>query len=87
MPIDATRPYDDQNIFAKILRGEIPSKRVFEDDYALAFYDINPLAPTHILGIDASQPYQPPTRPKPTITESITSSTPLSAQISATSSM
>ena len=51
MPIDATEPYDDQNIFAKILRGEIPSKRVFEDEYALAFQDINPLAPTHILVI------------------------------------
>lgn len=51
MPIDATKPYDDQNIFAKILRDEIPSKKVFEDDYALAFHDINPLAPTHILVI------------------------------------
>ncbi len=51
MPIDATRPYDDQNIFAKILRGEIPSKRVYEDEHALAFHDINPQAPTHILVI------------------------------------
>ena len=51
MPIDATLPYDDQNIFAKILRGEIPSKKVFEDDHALAFHDINPQAPTHILVI------------------------------------
>ena len=51
MPIDATLPYDDQNIFAKILRGEIPSKKVFEDDFALAFHDINPQAPTHILVI------------------------------------
>jgi histidine triad (HIT) family protein len=51
MPIDATRPYDDQNIFAKILRGEIPSKKVFEDEFALAFHDINPQAPTHILVI------------------------------------
>jgi diadenosine tetraphosphate (Ap4A) HIT family hydrolase len=51
MPIDATLPYDDQNIFAKILRGEIPSQKVFEDDYALAFHDINPQAPTHILVI------------------------------------
>ena len=33
MPIDATHPYDDQNIFAKILRGEIPSTRVYEDDW------------------------------------------------------
>ena len=51
MPIDATLPYDDQNIFAKILRGEIPSKKLFEDVYALAFHDINPQAPTHILVI------------------------------------
>ena len=51
MPIDATKPYDDQNIFAKILRGEIPSTKVFEDEYALAFHDINPQAPTHILVI------------------------------------
>jgi len=51
MPIDATAPYDEQNIFARILRGEIPSKRVFEDEHVLAFQDINPLAPTHILVI------------------------------------
>ena len=51
MPIDATLPYDDQNIFAKILRGEIPSRRVYEDDYAIAFHDINPQAPTHLLVI------------------------------------
>ena len=51
MPIDATQPYDDQNIFAKILRNEIPSKRVYEDDFAIAFQDINPQAPTHILVI------------------------------------
>ncbi|HKX36865.1 MAG TPA: histidine triad nucleotide-binding protein [Rhizorhapis sp.] len=49
MPVDATKPYDDQNIFAKILRGEIPCKKVYEDDFALAFHDINPQAPTHIL--------------------------------------
>jgi len=51
MPIDATKPYDDQNIFAKILRDEIPSKRVYEDEFAIAFHDINPQAPTHILVI------------------------------------
>jgi histidine triad (HIT) family protein len=51
MPIDATKPYDENNVFARILRGEIPSKKVYEDDYALAFRDINPLAPTHILVI------------------------------------
>ncbi len=51
MPIDATQAYDDQNIFAKILRGEIPSKRVYEDEFAIAFHDINPQAPTHLLVI------------------------------------
>lgn len=51
MPVDATLPYDDQNVFAKILRGEIPATRLYEDDYALAFPDINPQAPTHILVI------------------------------------
>jgi histidine triad (HIT) family protein len=51
MPIDATQPYDDSNIFARILRGEIPSKKVYEDENVLAFHDINPLAPTHILVI------------------------------------
>ena len=43
--------YDRDNIFAKILRGEIPCKRVHEDDHALAFHDINPLAPVHVLVI------------------------------------
>jgi diadenosine tetraphosphate (Ap4A) HIT family hydrolase len=56
MPIDATLPYDDNNIFARILRDEIPSKKVYEDEYALAFHDINPLAPTHILVIP-KRPY------------------------------
>ena len=51
MPIDATLPYDDSNIFARILRGEIPSKRVYEDEFALAFHDVNPQAPVHILVI------------------------------------
>jgi diadenosine tetraphosphate (Ap4A) HIT family hydrolase len=51
MPIDATRPYDDSNIFARILRGEIPSKPVYEDEHALAFHDIAPAAPVHILVI------------------------------------
>jgi len=51
MPIDATLPYDDQNIFAKILRDEIPSTRVYEDDFAIAIHDINPQAPTHLLVI------------------------------------
>ena len=51
MPIDATKPYDDTNIFARILRGELPCNKVFEDEHVLAFHDINPLAPTHILVI------------------------------------
>jgi histidine triad (HIT) family protein len=51
MPIDATLPYDETNIFARILRGEIPAKRVYEDAHAFAFHDINPQAPVHILVI------------------------------------
>jgi histidine triad (HIT) family protein len=51
MPIDPTQPYDDNNIFARILRGEIPSTKVYEDEFAFAFHDINPLAPVHILVI------------------------------------
>ena len=51
MPINATEPYDQNNIFARILRNEIPSKKIYEDEHALAFHDINPLAPTHILVI------------------------------------
>src|SRR5574344_1369631 len=41
--------YDNQNIFAKILRGEIPAKVVYQDDFALAFYDVSPRAKTHVL--------------------------------------
>jgi diadenosine tetraphosphate (Ap4A) HIT family hydrolase len=51
MPIDATQPYDRENIFAKILRGEIPCNKVYEDEWALAFHDIAPQAPVHILVI------------------------------------
>ena len=43
--------YNDQNIFAKILRGEIPCNKVYEDDHALAFHDIAPQAPVHVLVI------------------------------------
>ena len=43
--------YDTNNVFAKILRGEIPCKKVYEDDFALAFHDINPQAPVHVLVI------------------------------------
>ncbi|RDE07413.1 histidine triad nucleotide-binding protein [Sphingomonas aracearum] len=51
MPIDATLPYDDDNVFARILRGEIPSNRVYEDEWAVAFHDIAPQAPVHVLVI------------------------------------
>jgi len=51
MPINPTEPYDENNLFAQILRDEIPSKKVYEDEHVLAFDDINPLAPTHILVI------------------------------------
>ena len=43
--------YDENNIFAKIVRGEIPCNKVYEDEYALAFHDIAPQAPTHVLVI------------------------------------
>ena len=51
MPIDAKMPYDDGNIFARILRGELPAKTVMESEHSLAFHDINPLAPIHVLVI------------------------------------
>jgi histidine triad (HIT) family protein len=51
MPIDPRQPYDESNIFARILRGELPCKKVYEDEHALAFHDIHPLAPAHILVI------------------------------------
>jgi len=43
--------YDPNNIFARILRGEIPCKKVFENEHVLAFHDINPQAPLHVLVI------------------------------------
>lgn len=43
--------YDDNNIFAKILRGEIPCKKIYEDDFVLSFYDINPQKKVHVLVI------------------------------------
>jgi diadenosine tetraphosphate (Ap4A) HIT family hydrolase len=51
MPIDATKPYDEGNIFARILRGEIPSTKVYDDEFAFAFEDINPQAEIHTLVI------------------------------------
>ena len=47
--------YDDQNIFAKILRGEIPNKTVLETEHSLAFHDIHPAHPTHVLIIPKGQ--------------------------------
>jgi histidine triad (HIT) family protein len=43
--------YDRNNVFARILRGEIPCRKVYEDQYVLAFHDINPASPVHILVI------------------------------------
>jgi diadenosine tetraphosphate (Ap4A) HIT family hydrolase len=43
--------YDPNNVFARILRGEIPCQKVYEDDHVLAFHDINPQAPVHVLVI------------------------------------
>ena len=51
MPIDSKQPYDEQNIFAKILRDELPSNKLMENEHVLAFHDINPLAPVHVLVI------------------------------------
>ncbi|MBC2776742.1 histidine triad nucleotide-binding protein [Parasphingopyxis marina] len=51
MAIDPTQPYDPDNIFGRILRGEIPNETVYEDEHILAFKDINPQAPIHVLVI------------------------------------
>ena len=51
MAIDPTKPYDPENIFAKILREQIPCNKVYEDEWSLAFHDINPQADVHILVI------------------------------------
>lgn len=51
MPVLALGPYDLGNVFARILRGEIPCTKVYEDAFALAFDDLNPQAPVHILVI------------------------------------
>ena len=55
-PVDRTRggrtmAYDDDNVFQKILRGELPCDKVYEDEHVLAFHDINPLMPVHVLVI------------------------------------
>ncbi len=51
MPVKGLGDYDTTNIFARILRQEIPSRRVFENEHAIAFHDIAPQAPVHILVI------------------------------------
>ena len=51
MAVKGVGEYDPQNVFAKILRDEIPSRRVFENAYAIAFHDIAPVAPIHVLVI------------------------------------
>jgi histidine triad (HIT) family protein len=56
MPIDPKLAYDDANIFARILRGELPCNKVYEDEHALAFHDIRPQAPVHVLVIP-KEPY------------------------------
>jgi histidine triad (HIT) family protein len=43
--------YDPSNVFARILKGELPCNKVYEDEWALAFHDINPIAPVHVLVI------------------------------------
>jgi diadenosine tetraphosphate (Ap4A) HIT family hydrolase len=49
------KPYDDSNIFARILRGEIPCNKIYEDEFVLAFHDIQPHAPVHALVIPKSK--------------------------------
>lgn len=44
-------PYDRNNVFARILRGEVPCTKVYENAHVLAFHDINPQAPTHVVVI------------------------------------
>ncbi|MBV8400175.1 MAG: histidine triad nucleotide-binding protein [Acetobacteraceae bacterium] len=51
MSVNGSPIYDDNNVFARILRGEIPSERVYENEWAFAFHDINPQAPVHVLVI------------------------------------
>jgi histidine triad (HIT) family protein len=51
MTVTGSPPYEPDNVFARILRGEIPCKRVHEDSHALAFHDIAPQAPVHVLVI------------------------------------
>ncbi|MCI1438499.1 MAG: histidine triad nucleotide-binding protein [Acetobacter indonesiensis] len=56
MAVNGTGPYDPDNIFAKILRGDIPCNKVFENEWVLAFHDIAPKAPVHVI-IIPKKPY------------------------------
>ena len=58
-PIDATLPYDPDNIFAKILRGELPCHKVYEDSDAIAFMDVMPQGTGHTLVVPANAVSQP----------------------------
>ena len=51
MAVDTAEPYDPANVFARILRDELPCNKVYETEHALAFHDIRPIAPTHVLVI------------------------------------
>lgn len=51
MPVSGKPPYDNSNLFARILRSEIPCNKIYEDEYALAFHDKYPQAPVHALVI------------------------------------
>ena len=51
MPVSGRGPYDDANVFARVLRNEIPARLVYEDQWAVAFHDIAPQAPVHVLVI------------------------------------
>ena len=51
MPIDHTQPYDEGNIFARVLRGELPATIVHQNEHAVVIHDINPLAPVHLLAL------------------------------------
>lgn len=55
MAVTGLPPYDSSNVFARILRGEVPCNKVYEDAYALAFQDIRPQAPVHVLVIPKGQ--------------------------------
>lgn len=61
MSVDAplTAAYDRRNVFARILRGELPCRKVHEDEFSLAFHDIAPLAPIHVLVIPKGEYISP----------------------------